>query len=237
MIDNIDSEKNFLKSIDDFTSCHTQLFYQEDKFSLLFKKNAEKNGITIMATDFKLKFFVSNINYIKFCEIRKGVGLEGNFSSFFEILRESIKNYQIKLLIEKDICFLQCKYILDKGIFLNSKFNLGKCINFKENSLIFNELLQNFSIFLSDHIIEKEKNYESENFILNEKIKSLNNEIKSKGNLFNEAANSLSLENKNKIIKKPKARTDLINPNLKRRKQIGAKFEKNPVIHQENSDH
>lgn len=162
--------------------------------------------------------------------------MEGNYSGYFEILVESLKNANSSLILDIDSnekCIIFIKYQISKGVTLNGSFELGDVINIEKDQKIFKKINQKF-IFDFQKIFEA-KFKEKDEIIkeLNEKIALLNNEFKggkkqdqSQNSNINNPLNSQALQ-KDSMKKKPI--TDLINPNRKKIRGKGAKFDSTSI--------
>jgi hypothetical protein len=161
--------------------------------------------------------------------------MEGNYHGYFEILHESLKNRNFNTLAieidSKSRCILFVKYEISKGVTLKGNFDLGESINIDKDPKVFRKINQKF-IFNYQFIFENKFNEKNDKIKeLNEKIGILNNEIRqNKRAEVSAVGTGLNIAaNLTKEASKRKANTDLINPNRKKVKGKGAKFDSTNV--------
>ena len=215
--------EDFLASLPIIDHTNTRFKYKQIEYALYLNLNELHTGICFILTDGYSAYWLKQYEYHDFESFRHNLGIEGTYDGYFEILRNSIINKSILLDIDNHyLAKLTIKYQISKGVTLNGLFDLGNSIRWEKDPALFRKVNQNFLFDLQNYIELNNKRAEDDIKELKEKTKLLQGDDKKReiGGIGIEK-NSTGLE---KESLKQKAKTDLINPNRKKIKGKGAKF-------------
>ena len=218
--------QDFIASLPTIDHLNARLKYKQVEYILYLNLNEGHNGICFVLTDGYSVYWIKQFEYRDFESIRHKLGMEGTYDGYFEILKDSILNKSVMLEIDQDYSAnLQVKYQISKGVTLNGLFELGPSIKWDRDVELFRKVNQNFLFDLQKYMELTNKRSEDNIKELNDRVQRLQNEgMKSKKGEIVGTGMGGNVAGPKKESMKQKAKTDLVNPNRKKVKGKGAKF-------------
>ncbi len=228
-----DNEKkqDFNQGIKFVAETSSSLKYQNKEYLIYFNLGEEEESIVFTITDGLNYLWAKEFDMGDFDHIRKELGLEGSFENYFQLFRDAILllsgSFKITINIENLDLDLIISYKISKAALLTGTVNIGTPIHFDQDKAMFRQYVRKILFDLQSAKKKESSKLEKEVYDLKEKLRIAEEKItmmsKSMPTVPDEPI--LSQENHHQLDnKKKKANTSLINPNLKKRKGMGAKF-------------
>jgi len=224
--------EDFLASIQSVDHLNARLRHKQIDYLLFLNLNETHNGLCFILTDGHSIYWLKQYEYHDFEAIRHKLGMEGTYSGYFDILRDSFLNKtSLSLEITNEMAVIQVKYQISKGVTLSGSFDLGSATTLDKDPKVFMKINKSFLFDLAGMVDLLNKRNDELLKEMNERMMA--GEV-SKSKKNNEAVGGLNLSlgtggnfNTKKDSMKQKAKTDLVNPNRKKVIAKGMKFNNN----------
>lgn len=220
---NRDAESDFLISLGTFQKLVTKIESGKGKYLLSIQTNKERDHLLVEMTDLVERVWSQELGFAYFEKSRKNMGMEGPYKIYFTILRESLLNSNLDIDQEEGgPFFIKLNYLITKGISMNGKLHIGKpCQRAKEE--------KNFKAFLDDFVFGIVDNLQTEKKMLADECNDIkhkyeNHMAECKRKSYTSDSSVMQSFLAEEPLKKKKPKTDLHNPNSKKRKSVGARF-------------
>ena len=222
---NIEDFQSSLPAIDHVT---TSVRFKNADYLLFLNLNDLHNGVVFICTDAFSVYWMKQYEYHDFEAIRHKLGMEGTYSGYFDILRDSIYNRNsLSLEISNEVATLNLKYQISKGVTLTGGFDLGVATSLQKDPGVFMKINRSFVLDLAKMVEVLNKRNDDLTKEMNDRMTAVDVASKAKkpqemgmGGLGTGAA---GFGGKKENLKQ-KAKTDLINPNRKKVNARGMKF-------------
>lgn len=218
-----------LRSIGQIHLLHEENTKGESLYLISITLNKKSDGLIILVTNTIDSLWRKEFQLPDFNTIRKRMGMEGSYLSYFDILRKSLLetgNGSPEIYLEGKECFLKVKYQISKGVTLTGNFYLESPVEKRENEELFKNSVSKAMLEALKHSKAKEKELELENKSLKARLEDSNKIMKKdEGEWRSGITSTRPFLKETEGAKKKKAKTDLINPNTKKRRAVGLKFE------------
>jgi len=226
----LEKKQDFIKGIKFVSETSNSFKHQNKEYMLFFTLGEEEESLVFTITDGLNYLWAKELDIADFTQMRKDLGLEGTFENFFQLFRDAILllsgSFKIAISPENLDLNLIISYKISKSALLTGNVNIGVPMHFEQDKTMFRQFIRK-TVFDLQHSKKKESSkLENEVFELKEKLRLAEEKIatmsKSMPTILEEPV--LSQGHEQNESKKKKANTSLVNPNLKKRKGMGAKF-------------
>ena len=214
---------NFINILNDTTNL---VKFKNQDYLIFLNLDDSLDTLLITITDGLSLIWPKELNFEDFQEIRKKIGMEGDYHNFFTLLKDALtlKNGNFKIDINsKHEMMLTIYYKISKEATLTGVIDMGTPVQFKDDQLMFRQFIKKILLDLQVSKRNELSKSEKECVELKEKLKHSEMELAALRKL-----NPMNLPDipivSSLDTRKKKATTDLINPNMKRKKIMGAKF-------------
>ena len=203
--------------------------HKEKEYLLFFSLGEEGDSLVITITEGLNYLWAKELDMGDFDQIRKDLGLEGSFENFFQLFKDAILqlsgNFKIDIKPSNLDLDFDVQYKISKTAILTGKINIGTPLLFEQDKTMFRQFIKKTMFDLQTAKKKESIKLEKELFELKERLKITEEKLaqaqKSLPAVDDNIQNNEAAQND---AKKKKANSSLINPNLKKRKGMGAKL-------------
>jgi len=204
--------------------------HQSKEYMLFFALGEEEESLVITISDGLNYLWAKELDQSDFEQIRKDLGLEGTFENFFQLFRDAVLqlNGNFRLNIQPDTLDLDLivTYKISKTAQLTGNINIGTPMHFEQDKTMFRQFIRKTLFDLLGAKKKESHKLEREVLELKDRLKIAEDKIahmnKHMPSVPEEAV--LSQGSNKPDESKKRANASLINPNLKKRKGMGAKL-------------
>jgi len=205
--------------------------HQNKEYMLFFALGEEEESLVITISDGLNYLWAKELDQSDFEQIRKDLGLEGTFENFFQLFRDAVLqlNGNFRVNIQPDTLDLDLviSYKISKTATLTGNINIGTPMHFEQDKTMFRQFIRKTLFDLLGAKKKESHKLEREVVELKEKLRVSEEKLahisKNMPAVPEEAALSQG-SNQAQADNKKRANASLINPNLKKRKGMGAKL-------------
>jgi len=220
---------NFLNTLSDTTNL---VRLKNTDYLIIFNVGESQDSLLITITDGLNLIWPKELEFDDFQDIRKKIGIEGTYQNYFALLRDAViqRNGTFKVDINaRNEMDLTIYYKISKDATLTGVINMGTPVQFKDDQTMFRQFVKKI---LFDLQVSKKKEFDKSDkdlFELQDKVKNMELELAALRKLnptyfVDVPIMGMGSQKDSQDTKKRKANTNLINPNIKKRKVMGAKF-------------
>jgi len=218
---------NFLNTLCDTTNL---VRLKNTDYLIIFNVGESHDSLLITITDGLNLIWPKELEFDDFQDIRKKIGIEGTYQNYFALLRDAVvqRNGTFKVDINaRNEMDLTIYYKISKDATLTGVINMGTPVQFKDDQTMFRQFVKKI---LFDLQVSKKKELDKSDkdlFDLQDKVKNMELELAALRKLnptYFVDVPVMGSQKDSQDTKKRKANTNLINPNIKKRKVMGAKF-------------
>jgi len=226
----LEKKHDFIKGIKFVSETSNAFKHQNKEYMLFFTLGEEEESLVFTITDGLNYLWAKELDIADFSQMRKDLGLEGTFENFFQLFRDAILclsgNFKISIAPENLDLDLIISYKLSKSALLTGNVNIGVPMHFEQDKTMFRQFIRK-TLFDLQHAKKKESSkLELEVFELKERLRVAEEKVVTLSKSMPAISEDPVLSqghDQNESLKK-KANASLVNPNLKKRKGMGAKF-------------
>jgi hypothetical protein len=203
--------------------------YKNNDYLLFFSLGERDESLIITITEGFNYLWAKELDFDDFEKIRKDLGFQGTYANFFTLFREAILmtngSFKIEIHPSNSDLDLTVYYKITKSATLTGVINIGSPMHYEQDKSMFRQFIRKTLIDLQNSKRKEAANLEREVFELKEKLKAAEDKITVLSKNMPNVPQSLpQADEPAQDQKKKKSHGDLINPNLKRRKAVGAKI-------------
>lgn len=227
----LSQKEDFLTNLSSLADISSTAKFRNEEYVLLINIGESNDTAIITITEGLNHLWVKELGFVDFQEIRKSIGIEGNYATYFQFLKDALLqtggNYKVDVKNGNELS-ISVVYKISKSATLIGSIDMGPSFQFAEDQTMFRRFIKKMMFDLQETKQrestkkDKEINSLTERLAIAEnRVKELSAQLPSNENSMNSfSAEPTTTTN----TLKRKARTDLVNPNIKQRKPAGAKL-------------